>query len=46
MFVFTMIAHILAALVLTWAFWLIVSMMLYIRSGQYETDKRLREICR
>ena len=46
MLVFTMIAYILAALVLTWAFWFIVSMILYIRSGQYDTDKRLREICK
>ena len=42
----TIFASIIATLFLTWAFWFIVSMILYIRSGQYDTDKRLREICK
>ncbi len=42
----TIFASIIATLFLIWAVWFIVSMILYIRSGQYDTDKRLREICK
>ena len=42
----TLFASIIATLFLIWAVWFIVSMILYIRSGQYDTDKRLREICK
>jgi hypothetical protein len=42
----TLFASIIATLILIWAVWFIVSMIIYIRSGQYETDKRLREICK
>jgi hypothetical protein len=42
----TLFASIIATLILIWAVWFIVSMILYIRSGQYDTDKRLREICK
>ena len=34
------------ALMVLWALWFIVSMIQYIRSGQYEIDQRLREICK
>jgi hypothetical protein len=42
----TLFASLIATLFLIWAVWFIVSMILYIRSGQYDTDKRLREICK
>ncbi|MFZ5889144.1 MAG: hypothetical protein ACOYYF_17000 [Chloroflexota bacterium] len=42
----TLFASIIATLILIWAVWFIVSMIIYIRSGQYDTDKRLREICK
>ncbi len=46
MSIFTFITMFLFALMVLWALWFIVSMILYIRSGQYDTDKRLREICK
>jgi hypothetical protein len=42
----TLFASLIATLILIWAVWFIVSMIIYIRSGQYDTDKRLREICK
>ena len=36
----------LSALMVLWALWFIVSMILYIRSGQYEIDQRLRDVCK
>jgi hypothetical protein len=42
----TLFASIIATLILIWAVWFIVSMIRYIRSGQYEMDQRLREICK
>ncbi len=42
----TIFASIIATLLLIWAVWFIISMIIYIRSGQYDTDKRLREICK
>lgn len=42
----TIFASLIATLILIWAVWFIVSMIIYIRSGQYDTDKRLREICK
>lgn len=42
----TFFASIIASLFLIWAFWFIVSLIRYIRSGQYEIDQRLREICK
>ena len=42
----TIFASIIATLFLIWAVWFIISMTLYFRSGQYDTDKRLREICK
>ena len=42
----TIFASIIATLFLIWAVWFIISMTLYIRSGQYDTDKRLHEICK
>ena len=34
----------LSALIVLWALWFIVSMIHYIRSGQYEIDQRLRDM--
>ena len=42
----TLFASLIATLILIWAVWFIISMIIYIRSGQYDTDKRLREICK
>ncbi len=36
----------LSALIVLWALWFIVSMIHYIRSGQYEIDQRLRDVCK
>ncbi len=36
----------LSALMVLWALWFIVSMIHYIRSGQYEIDQRLRDVCK
>ena len=36
----------LSALMILWALWFIVSMIHYIRSGQYEIDQRLRDVCK
>ncbi|MBI3340124.1 MAG: hypothetical protein HY022_08340 [Chloroflexi bacterium] len=43
---FTLIAILIAALFLGWAVWFVIAMIHYIASGQYEVDKRLRDICR
>ena len=42
----TIFASIIATLFLIWAVWFIISMTLYIPSGQYDTHKRHREICK
>jgi len=36
----------LSALMFLWALWFIISMIHYIRSGQYEIDQRLRDVCK
>ena len=46
MSVSTFIVIFLFALMVLWALWFIVSMIHYIRSGQYEIDQRLRDICK
>jgi hypothetical protein len=46
MSVFTILIAALGILFLVWALWFIVSMIRYIRSGRYEMDQRLREICK
>ena len=33
-------------LMILWSLWFIVSLIRYIRSGQYEIDQRLREVCK
>ena len=46
MFALTIFASIIASLFLIWALWFIVSLIRYIRSGQYEIDQRLRDVCK
>ncbi|GER78886.1 MAG: hypothetical protein HZC39_13435 [Chloroflexi bacterium] len=43
---FTLIVLLIAALFLGWAVWFVIAMIRYIASGQYDVDKRLRDICR
>ncbi len=43
---FTLIVILIAALFLGWAIWFLIAMIRYIASGQYEVDKRLREVCK
>jgi len=33
-------------LFLLWAIWFLVRLIQYVRSGEYETDLRLRDVCR
>ncbi len=42
----TIFASIIATLFLIWAVWFIVRFIQYVGSGEYEMDKRLREICK
>jgi hypothetical protein len=42
----TTLALFLASLVLGWAFWFIVRFLQYLRSGEYEIDQRLHQICK
>ncbi len=46
MSVFTILVISVAALILIWAVWFVIAMIRYIASGQYDVDKRLRDICR
>ena len=34
------------ALMVLWALWFIVALIHYIRSGQYQIDQRLRDVCK
>jgi len=43
---FTLIVLLIAALFLGWAVWFVIATIRYIASGQYDVDKRLREICK
>jgi len=40
----TLIAILIAILVTGWAIWFVIELIRYITSGEYEIDKRLREI--
>ena len=42
----TILAILFGALALSWAIWFNVRLFQYIRSGQYEMDQRLREVCK
>lgn len=43
---FNIFTIIIGALVLLWAIWFMVRLIQYVRSGEYEMDQRLRDICR
>ena len=34
------------ALMILWALWFLVRLIRYIGSGQYQTDQRLRDVCK
>jgi len=42
----TIFASIIATSILIWAVWFIIRLIQYIGSGEYEMDRRLREICK
>ena len=46
MSVLTLIAILIAILMLGWAIWFIIRLIQYINSGEYEMDQRLRQICK
>ena len=46
MSIFTTLTLFVFALMILWALWFIVSLIRYLRSGQYQIDQRLREICK
>jgi len=43
---FTILAALIALLVLGWAVWFVVGLVRYVRSGDYDVDKRLQNISR
>ena len=43
---FTIFAALIALLVLGWAVWFVVGLVRYVRSGDYDVDKRLEKISR
>ena len=43
---FNIFAVLIALLVLSWAIWFIIGFIRYIRSGDYDVDKRLENISR
>ncbi len=42
----TFVAVLVALLILGWAVWFVIEFLRYTLSGEYEMDKRLRDICR
>ncbi len=42
----TLIAILIAALVVGWAIWFAIELIRYISTGEYDVDKRLRDISR
>ena len=40
----TVIAILIATLMLGWAVWFVIELIRYVSSGEYEMDKRLRDI--
>ncbi|HEX2997117.1 MAG TPA: hypothetical protein VHP14_20010 [Anaerolineales bacterium] len=42
----TLIAILIAALVLGWAIWFVIEFIRYILTGEYEVDERLRNVSR
>ena len=42
----TLIAILIGAPVSIWALWFVIEFVRYIFSGEYELDKRLRDVCK
>ncbi|MEW5941727.1 MAG: hypothetical protein AB1750_18850 [Chloroflexota bacterium] len=43
---FTVLAILIALLMLGWAVWFVFEWLRYVLSGEYHIDKRLRDICK
>jgi len=43
---FTVLAVLIAIPVLSWVIWFVIELIRYVASGEYEIDKRLRDIGR
>ena len=43
---FTILAALIALLILGWAIWFLINFVRYICSGDYDVDKRLQDISR
>ena len=43
---FTVLAILIAVPILSWAIWFVIELIRYVASGEYEIDKRLRDIGR
>lgn len=43
---FTLFSILIALLMLGWAIWFVIEWLRYVLSGEYELDKRLRDICK
>lgn len=41
---FTIFATLIALLIVLWAIWFLIGLVRYIRSGDYDVDKRLQNI--
>ena len=42
----TSLIILIALLIISWAVWFVIELIRYIRSGEYEMDKRLKDICK
>jgi hypothetical protein len=43
---FNLIATLIALFILGWAIWFIIGLIRYVRSGDYDVDKRLQDVSR
>ena len=42
----TSLIILIALLIISWAVWFVIELIRYITSGEYEMDKRLKDICK
>jgi len=42
----TSLIILIALLIIGWAVWFVIELIRYITSGEYEMDKRLKDICK
>jgi len=42
----TSLIILIALLIISWAVWFVIELTRYITSGEYEMDKRLKDICK